>query len=143
MRTLLFIGQDVNWRHAIVTFLTRAGYRVLEAGDEVGALGLPCRSEIDLILLDLPMRRHAGAGALDAIRTDPEWGRLPRVLLTSDTDWCTWLNGSRETADPVLVKSRFSLRDLLAVVQCRLESAARAGREGLKDTEDGGIRQVA
>lgn len=60
--TILLVEDEVQLRGLLVTILSRAGYRVLEASSPIDALGIAqgFEEEIDLLLTDIVMPQMAG-----------------------------------------------------------------------------------
>ena len=63
--------------------LTTAGHNVISASDGEEGLRLAAERRPDLIILDMLLPKISGPAVLRAIRTDPQLGRTPVMVLTS------------------------------------------------------------
>ncbi len=118
--TLLLVEDDPNVRRVASGMLSRAGYRVLEAGDGPEALALwPASGPLDLLVTDVIMPQMSGrelAGRLRAL------DRNLRVLFISGyTQEVIERHGVQETEAHVLHKP-FTDRELTAKVREVLDS---------------------
>ncbi|MFI5934241.1 response regulator [Actinoplanes sp. NPDC051494] len=83
--TTLLIAEDVDDLAMIMKrIFTRAGLRVLHAGDGVAALELALAHRPDVVLTDLGMPRLDGWGLIAAIRADPGIGEVPIAIITGE-----------------------------------------------------------
>jgi CheY-like chemotaxis protein len=83
MRTILLIEDIKSMRNAIERILTKAGYRVVVAGDGEEALHTVQQSIPDVILLDLMLPKLAGQEVLKALKRNPATVHIPVIVLTS------------------------------------------------------------
>jgi CheY-like chemotaxis protein len=83
-RTVLVIDDEQPVREVLSRFLTKAGYEVKVAADGQQALQMVhSQSPPDLIVLDLNMPVMSGFEVLSALRINPEWTKIPVVVLTA------------------------------------------------------------
>ncbi len=83
-RTVLVIDDEEAVRQVLSRFLTKAGYEVRVAADAQEALQMAhSLSPPDLIVLDLMMPMMSGFELLNALRVNPEWTKIPVVVLTA------------------------------------------------------------
>ena len=79
--TILLVDDDAAHRTMLKAHLGAAGYEVVEADDGDVAVHLAKEREVDLVLLDLKMRRMGGMEALAAIREAKP--ALPVIIITA------------------------------------------------------------
>jgi CheY-like chemotaxis protein len=79
---VLVVDDDPALRELVSTTLKLEGYQTMTAADGVMALELLTRCRFDVIVLDAVMPRMDGLTVLRAIRSDPEVGNLPVVMLS-------------------------------------------------------------
>lgn len=129
MKTILVVDDDPDIRELITWKLTQAGYSIISASDGEGALAaLSGDSEgrvPDLVLLDWMMPSMTGIEVCQAIREDPDRGRVPIILLTAKAQEAEIERGFAAGADDYIVKP-FSPREMLSrveAVMARCEAA--------------------
>jgi len=83
MHKVLLIEDIKSMRNAIERILTKAGYRVVVAGDGEEALHTVQQSIPDVILLDLMLPKLAGQEVLKALKRNPATAHIPVIVLTS------------------------------------------------------------
>lgn len=119
-RTVLVVEDDVRNVFALSSILEPTGLRVeiarngreaLEALDRAGVDG---QRAIDLVLMDIMMPEMDGYTAMRAIRTRPEWRRLPIIALTAkamkdDQEKCLAAGANDYIAKPLDVERLLSL----------------------------------
>jgi CheY-like chemotaxis protein len=79
---VLVVDDDPSLRELVSTTLKLEGYQTMTAADGVMALELLTRCRFDAVVLDAVMPRMDGLTVLRAIRSDPEVGNLPVVMLS-------------------------------------------------------------
>ena len=79
---VLVVDDDPSLRELVSTTLKLEGYQTMTAADGVMALELLTRCQFDVVVLDAVMPRMDGLTVLRAIRSDPEVGNLPVVMLS-------------------------------------------------------------
>jgi CheY-like chemotaxis protein len=83
MTTILLADDSILLRAANAAILTRAGYKVLTAGDGEEALQVVRQHRPDLVILDLMMPKLGGEQVLQALRKDAMTKYIPVIVLTS------------------------------------------------------------
>jgi two-component system response regulator HydG len=78
---LLLVDDDTAHRTMLKAHLGAAGYGIVEADDGDVAIHLAKEREVDLVLLDLKMKRVGGMEALEAIREAKP--ALPVIMITA------------------------------------------------------------
>lgn len=126
MPRILLADDDAPSRRAYGTSLRLAGHEVTEARDGQDALRLLAQRTPDLVVLDLAMPAPDGVTVLQAIRKDENWRGLPVVVITAlpDHEAARRLAGLAVAA--VLIKSRFSRKQLLVHIERALARTAAA-----------------
>src|SRR5271170_5764625 len=82
MQTLLLVEDDKLMRVEKQHVLTKAGYRVITAGDGMEALQVAHDGHPDLILLDMMLPKLDGPSVLRALKKDPATALIPVVVVT-------------------------------------------------------------
>lgn len=121
--TILIVDDALSCREPIAAGLRLSGYKTLSAGNGQEALDLLAGAPVDLVLLDVAMPVMDGVTALRRIRENPRNANLPVIMLTASTDQA--IHAATEPLRPAeyLLKSHFSLQDLLARVKKHLTPA--------------------
>lgn len=112
-------------REAVGAALRCAGHEVVILAAGKAAQTRIRREKFDLLLLDLGLPDISGFALLTALRKEPSTAQLPVLLLTSDEDKSSILAAARLGIQGYLLKSGFSMRDLLARIE-RHDLNARA-----------------
>jgi len=82
-KIILTVEDQPNIRRLITYVLTKAGYKVLQAGDGAAAVRVLQQNIPDLILLDLRMPKMDGFELLTLLRKYEAAASVPVVILTS------------------------------------------------------------
>jgi CheY-like chemotaxis protein/HD-like signal output (HDOD) protein len=120
MKTILVVDDMAVFREPIAFCLRGQGYTAVCAGNGVEALGLLMTKPVDLILLDIGMPVMDGLTFLKAMSSDPNLPKPPVILLTAVAEKDYVIQAAKFGVRDYLLKSRFSLKDLLARVGERL-----------------------
>lgn len=119
MSTVLIVDDNPQMHRLYRTALQRGGYRLLVASNGTEAVLAMSMHLPDVILLDLAMPEMDGAAFLNLLRNEPEWRRVPVIVITAfgtdhDLDLTRRLGVSGH-----LVKANFSVKQLRATIdQC-------------------------
>lgn len=129
MKTILIVDDTVFFREPIAAILRKRGYQTVCAGDGREALA---RLESDapapdLILLDMAMPAMDGPTFLRHIRGIVRWSKTPVIMLTAlpEKDCRETLSDLR--VDDFMMKSHFSLEDLVQRVGIHLNGNEHPG----------------
>ena len=117
---VLVVEDEEDLRNVITTILSDESYEVILA--ENGFQGLELAKAIipDLILCDIQMPSMNGYDLLNAVKMEPELGKIPFVFMTGvNTRHFEMRKGMELGADDYLTKP-FSTEELLSAVQTRL-----------------------
>ena len=115
MKQVLVADDKASSRELIRTVLENSGYAVSEAGDGAEAVRVAGETSPDLILLDLQMPALDGFGALERLRADARFAKLPIVALTANA-----MQGDREKALAAGFTSYLTKPVSLAVLRAEL-----------------------
>ncbi|MFC7531953.1 response regulator [Actinoplanes sp. GCM10030250] len=127
MALIVAVEDQVDIRDILVRVLKRAGHTVVEAADGAAGLQAVRKHQPDLVISDIDMPVMSGVEMSQAIRRDPESGKLPVIFVS----------GSLTPGDPrpvqgqvtaVLLKP-FTPKELLACVEKVLAGEYGDGRE--------------
>jgi CheY-like chemotaxis protein/HD-like signal output (HDOD) protein len=116
MGLIMVVDDAALVREAIAAILRHAGYETTCAVDGSEALELLKRTIPNLILLDLMMPRLDGLGLLRVLRKRPDTANTPVILLTATADKDKVVAASKFGVRDCIVKSKFSLSELLSRV---------------------------
>lgn len=122
MSTVLIVDDMAIFRDPIAASLRLAGYEAVAAPNGQEALALIAKKRPDLILLDLAMPVMDGMTMLAALRRMPGGEKIPVILLTAAAEKRLVLQAAQHGVGDYLLKSRFSLAELLTRVKKHLES---------------------
>lgn len=126
--TILIVDDEPVNLLVLRTFLTRAGYTVLEASSGPEALKKVHEQTVDLVILDIMMPGMSGYEVCTKIRERFTTARLPVLLLTAKNQVEDLLQGFRCGASDFLTKP-FQREELKARMDLHLKvsQAARTG----------------
>ncbi len=121
MSTIMVVDDMAIFREPIAAVLRQKGYVTMCAGNGNEALDLLCEQRPDLILLDVAMPVLDGIGFLRVMRKNALTRHIPVILLTAVAEKDYVLRAKELGVQGYLLKSRFSLEELLARVQEALD----------------------
>lgn len=124
--TILVVDDAPICREPIAATLRMAGFKALSAGNGKEALFILQQTPVDMILLDVAMPVMDGVATLRKIREDPRYANLPVIMLTAATDQKFRLEAAPLRPAEYMLKSHFSLKDLLTRVRKHLNLAVAA-----------------
>lgn len=113
MPTVLVVDDMAVFREPIAAALRHYGYETLSAADGREALDQTRAHRPDLILLDVAMPVMDGLAFLEKLRADADIAKTPVILLTAVTERDYVLKARALGASSYLLKSQFSLTELL------------------------------
>jgi two-component system phosphate regulon response regulator PhoB len=119
MTTILVVDDEPSIVELVRFTLEDADVRVVEASDGAEALILARRIKPDLVLLDVQMPRLDGLEVCRQLRREPDFGRMPIIMLTAAGQQADRTRGLGAGADEYLTKP-FSPLALLALVEALL-----------------------
>ena len=130
MITILVVDDMPIFRDPIAAALRLAGYQTTAASNGLEALATARANRPDLVLLDLAMPVMDGLTCLRAIRADAALVNVPVILLTAMSEKRQVLEAAKLGVKDYLLKSRFSLTDLLTRVKGALGGKSHPSAEG-------------
>ena len=134
--TILVVDDESRMRKLVKDFLSREGYRVLEAGDGMEAMDIfYAEKNIDLVILDVMMPKMDGWQVCREIRNNST--SIPIIMLTARSSEQDELQGFDLGVDEYISKP-FSPKILVARVSAILRRTA--GGENGDVLEAGSIR---
>lgn len=82
-RTVLIVEDQIEMRAINAMYLHHHGFRVVAADNGVDGLKAARETLPDLILMDISIPGIDGIRATEALKRDPETGRIPVVIITA------------------------------------------------------------
>lgn len=123
-RSILVVDDSITTRTLERHVLESHGYLVQTASDGAQGLELLHDQDFDLVVSDVEMPVLDGIGLTRKVRSDPELGTLPIILVTSLGSSEDEERGRSAGADAYIVKSRFDQTELLDTIARLLEPAS-------------------
>jgi DNA-binding response OmpR family regulator len=121
---VLIVEDDPAARQLMDRFLRREGYQTVLAADGVEGLGQAMAQTPDLVMLDLAMPRMDGLRLLRTLRDIDTLRGVPVIITTSRSDGEAVDEAISLGVEQYLVKTRFTLKDLSAIVRRHLPRRA-------------------
>ncbi len=116
-KKILFIEDEGALQQAAGYMLEREGFTVLSALDGDAGLRVAKDERPDLILLDLVLPKRSGFEVLKALKTDPELGRTP-VIILSNLESNDDINKALELGGTTyLLKSNYRLEEVIEKIK--------------------------
>lgn len=119
-KTILIIEDEEQLLQALKEKLTHEGFDTIEASDGQEGLQLALDNHPDLILLDIILPTMDGLTILSKLREDA-WGKdAPVIILSNLADEETIKAGQANSVSDYLIKSNWTLGDLVQKVKQKL-----------------------
>lgn len=128
MKRILIVDDDITLRTALVRYLGKRGYAVLDAASGVEALALFERDPADLIVSDILMPEMDGFEFCRRLRASRLGQLVPFLFLSSKAEVEDRVHGHSIGADDYIIKP-FEPRELLAKIESQLERSRRTHAE--------------
>lgn len=125
MTLILIVDDKAIFREPIAAALRASGYETVCASNGVEALDVVRRRKPGLVLLDVAMPEVDGLEMLRRWREDPSLARCPVILLTAVAERDYVVRARELGAHDYLLKSRFSLEEMMRRVERSLREWAR------------------
>lgn len=122
MQKILFIEDESALQQTLGDFLRQQGYAVIPALDGEAGLTAIKSEHPDLVLLDLILPKKNGLDVLRELRTDPAAAATPVIVLTNVELDSTVREAERLGAKAYLVKTNYSLDEVLEKVKAVIGS---------------------
>lgn len=126
MSTILFVEDSSICREPLAAMLRLKGYETICARDGREALAEIRRRVPDLVLLDIAMPEMDGLSFLRILRGQPQFRNIPVMLLTATTDRDCILKARELGVSGCLLKSHFSLEEMLSRIAGVWENSRRS-----------------
>ena len=124
MRSILIVDDDAMFREIVRMRLAAAGYRAIVASGAEEGWAVARAQRPDVVLLDLIMPEADGVTFLRRLRADPQLAETP-VILVSALSYMALTKAAEELGiQHQLIKSRFSLGELVQRVTALLPERA-------------------
>ena len=117
MPTILIVDDDARCREPIAKMLRTDGYDVIRVANGKEAIDALEHQSVDLVLLDLLMPEMDGMTFLKTMRADERWSALPVIMVSGIYDGVTVGAARSFGVKDFLIKSRFSITELLEQVR--------------------------
>lgn len=116
MLNILVVDDDPGCRKLTSRVLKINGYGTTAAGNGLEALEVLRRETVDMILLDLMMPEMDGLEFIAAMRADLRWAQVPVLVLSGVADLELAKKVRQCGVQGYLVKSQYSIDELLGQV---------------------------
>lgn len=113
--TVLIIDDEMTFCAVMGEVLESFGFEVHQAYSAGQALSVLANVTPDLILTDLRMPDSDGIKLLEQLRREPNWGRIPKIVITAKASSSDLTEARKAGADGFLRKP-FSVRELRAAI---------------------------
>ncbi|WP_372339046.1 SpoIIE family protein phosphatase [Actinoplanes sp. RD1] len=118
--SVLVVDDSATKRYLLVSWLSRAGFTVVEAETGGAALAMLADADVDLVVLDVKLPDMSGFEVCERIKTDPDFGALPVIHVSAHAvDVVDRTQGLNRGADAYLVEP-IEPDELIATVQAVL-----------------------
>src|SRR5688572_6405494 len=124
MSTILVVDSSAVCREPMAAILQSHGHRVLRAADATEATILLDAEEPDLVLLEVVITGANGLELLEQLRADPRHRNRPVILVTAMADRACILKARALGVQGYLLKTSFSVEQLLSRVSDCLKPKA-------------------
>jgi HD-like signal output (HDOD) protein/DNA-binding NarL/FixJ family response regulator len=121
VKTILVLDDVTIFRDLIVFVLKDQGYNVLEASNGREALAAAAVTKPDLVMVDMVMPEMNGLEFVRILKAQSEHKDTPVIILTALSQKEHVLQAAKMGIQDYILKSQFSLDDLLARIKTRLE----------------------
>lgn len=112
MSELLLIEDDVSFRAALTTALSRFGYQIRTAGDGASALELISKHHFSLLLVDFSLPGINGAELIRLCRENHDIRDIPIIAISALSHGESILRFNEVGVNCILTKSSFSISEL-------------------------------
>jgi two-component system chemotaxis response regulator CheY len=121
MANILVIDPAPFWRDLATDGLRLKGHNVSSSEDAFSGLAKLTKDGADLLILETQLTGLQGLDLVDQLRHTTQWKSLPVIILTSEMQKEQVIRARLLGAVDYLLKTHFSLRDLLERVDRRLD----------------------
>jgi HD-like signal output (HDOD) protein/CheY-like chemotaxis protein len=143
MANILVIDGSPFWRDLAADGLRLKGYNVTTAEDIPTGLAKLQKTGADLILLEALVGGFKGLDFVEQLRATPLWSTLPIIIITSEMNKEQVIRARQLSVMDYLLKTQFSLRDLIDRVERRLDPRGAANLRALAEAPAVVISSIA
>ena len=104
MKTILTVDDSPSIRQMLAYVLTSNGYKVIEAEDGAQGLEFAKANQADLVLTDQNMPKMDGIALIKALRSLPNYKKVPIMMLTTESSQALKQQGRDAGATGWMVK---------------------------------------
>ena len=104
MKTILTVDESPSIRQMLAYVLSSNGYNVIEAEDGEQGLEFAKASQADLVLTDQNMPKMDGIALIKALRSLPNYKKVPIMMLTTESSQALKQQGRDAGATGWMVK---------------------------------------
>lgn len=104
MKTILTVDDSPSIRQMLAYVLTSNGYHVIEAEDGEQGLAFAKANQADLVLTDQNMPKMDGLALIKALRSLPNYRKVPIMMLTTESSQALKQQGRDAGATGWMVK---------------------------------------
>jgi HD-like signal output (HDOD) protein/DNA-binding NarL/FixJ family response regulator len=133
MANILVIDGAAFWRDIAADGLRLKGYNVTTAEDISIGLTKLKRDNADLVIIETQVSGLNGLDVVEQLRATPQWKNLPIIILTSEMQKDQVIRAKQLAVVDYLLKTQFSLRDLIDRVERRLDPRSAAAVRALAE----------
>lgn len=126
IKTILVVDDQSVIREPIAAALEHFGFQVLRAATGREAINLLNQQRPDVIVIDFGLPDMNGLEVVSAVRNTPTAAAIPIIMLTINDSRETVMAAARLGVKHYLLKSQFSLRELISRID-GLPAEANAG----------------
>ena len=116
-KKILFVEDDNNLVQSLKGVAKQEGFQFISAFDGERGAELAKKEEPDLILLDLILPKKSGFDVLKEIKANEKLAKIPIIILTNLEDGKDLEKALSLGARTYLIKSNYSLDDVLVKVK--------------------------
>jgi len=124
VQNILLIEDEAALQKTIGEVLQKEGYNMLSAMDGEEGIKIAREKKPDLILLDLILPKKDGFGVLSSLKSSSETKSIPIIVLTNLGEMENIDRAVELGATTYLVKSDYSLKEIVEKIKTALSSAA-------------------
>lgn len=134
-KTILIVDDEDDFRHLLEINFEREGFNTVSAATADDALRLARADCPDLVVLDLMLPDMSGTEVCRQMRKEASTQHVPVIMLTARSDEIDRVVGFEVGADDYVVKSNFSVRELILRVRAVLRRQEARGHQGGQDQD--------
>ena len=103
-KQVLIVDDCAVTRKLVALYLKKAGFGSVQAENGLEALEKLAHEAVDLVVTDLNMPRMDGLALTKSLRSEPQYARLPIVMLTTESEETARVMGLKAGVSAYLIK---------------------------------------